>query len=245
MLLKQKKFDLHISVSHDNVEYIASCIFGKNALLMSKKGGDISGAIFALINDLSLNATFDLLLQNPLMSIWPVPHSPSHTHTHQISSPRKFGTTSASSNSTMNMFDLHIECGYEVDQNNMPKSTYAFTQIDNGQCHKFAGTAAIFEHSIENLLVDLTIHKMFDQLQLDPSFSTFPFNNQTPSSSPSAHRSTNDVARPAEIAKKDLPRNLPSALIGEPYPQCQDTCTSWDIFGKVKCKNMCEWRKEV
>jgi len=50
---------------------------------------------------------------------------------------------------------------------------------------------------------------------------------------------------PAEVKKKQLKRMLPSHIIDIAHPACQDVCTSWDIFGKVKCKNMCEWRKEV
>jgi hypothetical protein len=243
-MIQKQKFNLHISVSHNNIDYIASCIFGNNSILMSEKAGNIHKAISTLISELSSYTTFDLLLQNPLMSMWPVPVQAQQTSISQQLA--QYGALTS-------MFDLHIECGYEVNQNNLRIGTYAYTQIDNGQCHKFKGTGGIFEDSIENLVVDLTIHKMFDQLTSDPSFSVFPFvsfphsgyPSGSPSSSPPAHRSTDDVARPAEVAKKDLPRNLPSALIGESHPQCQDTCTSWDIFGESKCKNMCEWRKEV
>jgi hypothetical protein len=73
-----------------------------------------------------------------------------------------------------------------------------------------------------------------------------------PQSRPNPRRATSPptpISRsacvPAEVKKKQLKRRLPSAIIDIAHPACQDVCTSWDIFGKRKCRNMCEWRNEV
>jgi hypothetical protein len=73
-----------------------------------------------------------------------------------------------------------------------------------------------------------------------------------PQSRPNPRRATSPptpISRsacvPAEVKKKQLKRRLPSHIIDIAHPACQDVCTSWDIFGKRKCKNMCEWRNEV
>ena len=221
------QFAIHISVVDNGSDYNVSCIFGNNSFKMDSSGGDISTALFSLLNSLTVNTVFALILINPQISLWPIPHN------HQLLQ------------SIGHLYDLHFECGERRNVNGAFEGLYALTQIGSNpnNIKTYESVAKYYELAIENILVDLSSNGQLDFLIKNPGYSAFPFNSISPNTAPKAIPSS--APRPAEIPKKDLPRRLPSDIIGVSHPQCQNVCTSWDHFGKVKCKNMCAWRTEL
>jgi len=131
-------------------------------------------------------------------------------------------------------FELHIECGSTTSLSRY----YAKTIINGKEYISSNGTIdmAIFE--LMNYLHNAYVYPM---LTSAPSLSVYPFKAGSGSkgSVPSA------VLVEESKPKKDIKRRLPSDLVDRSYPECTSLCTSWDIFGKGKCRNMCEWRPEV
>jgi len=232
-----EQFAIHMSMEYDGIDYRAACILGNNAIKLGFKGQDWTAVAFGLLNELSLNSVFDLLKVNRQLSMWPIPHA------HQLLT-GLHNHSPIYANPLSSMFDLHFECGERRNINGAWEGLYAKTQIGLTPNIKTfdslnAPNSQYYEPALENVLVDLASNRIFDFLVTDPSSSFFPFCANQPKAIPRS------APVPAEIPQKDLPRKLPSAIIGVPHPQCQNVCTSWDHFGKVKCKNICAWRTEL
>lgn len=131
-------------------------------------------------------------------------------------------------------FYLHLEYGIDVD-----RKIYAKTVINN---FPHIEKELSFRQVSINLINFLDYMFVFKSLTRFPGWSQFPF--------PVAPSMTNGKSVPRavlveEAKPKDIKRQLPSHLTDVGYPKCKTMCTSWDNFGKSKCKNMCEWRSEI
>ena len=127
------------------------------------------------------------------------------------------------------LYDLHMECG-----DTQYTSQYSRVVLrSNGGLLEYARSGINMELAIYNLISSLDSLKLLEKLRYGTAKSELL--DVSPIIS-----STNI---PQAIKKKEAKRYLPSHIIDVPHPDCQDVCTSMDIFGKAKCKNICEWRK--
>lgn len=248
MINYQKDFYLHIILSlENNGLYKAKSIFGNNAIVYDYCDVNEIGALNGLNGMLNRSMVYNSLIKDPSSSLWP------HSNSQQVTS--------------TNVLDLHIECGSVVDSTNgSVRCTYAYTELtilSTLAPYQVVGIRGDHFDAIDSMIQLLDMMKTSSQF---PTYSTFPFSglpspqvglpiggtSPTPVASPTVTpgypRSVSPAppaARPpvpAEAKKKELKRRLPSDIIDIVHPACQDVCTSWDIFGKIKCKNMCEWR---
>lgn len=128
------------------------------------------------------------------------------------------------------LFDLHMEIFYD---GNLGEYISRVALSDGSEVINRASTmndvmtSMIFRMKSEGITQLLFEH---------PEYSVFP----APGS-----QTTGNTGNPIAVPNKNDPKKLPSDCIGFSHPQCQLFCSSFDCFGKRKCKNMCSWRPEV
>jgi hypothetical protein len=126
------------------------------------------------------------------------------------------------------LFDVHFEIG-----SNPIGNYYARTVLGvNGLMFEQSGPTP--KMAIERLAADMENNSFWALIIANPAMSSYPFSTTTPPS-----------VRPGPPAKKPDPnvvRELPSELTQVAHPDCQPLCTSFDHFGKTKCKSMCGQR---
>jgi len=125
------------------------------------------------------------------------------------------------------VFDLHFEIG----TNGPPAGDfYAKTIIGAGVIIEESGpTPAI---ALGELAITMENNNIWAILAVNPHYSTYPLGSAT-------------SAKPIPPAKKPDPnivRKKPMELTQVIHPDCQVLCTSFDHFGKNKCKSMCGQR---
>jgi hypothetical protein len=127
------------------------------------------------------------------------------------------------------VFDLHFEIG----TNGPPSGNfYARTII---------GTAGLIIEAdgptpavaLGKLAIDMENNNLWAVLAANPHYSSYPLGSNSTS------------AKPQVVTKKPDPnivRKKPMELTQVTHPDCQMLCTSFDHFGKTKCKSMCGQR---
>jgi hypothetical protein len=257
MLDYKQNFDVHMVVTaKQSGIYNAKCIFGNNAILFDYNGVDPLDAIRGLNQLLETGLVYQSLVRDSSLSVWPIPNS---THNPTLS---QSGGQSAVPSASTHVFDFHVQCGSVIESTNGDiLGTYAYTESDVlvPTSHQTHGNKDDHWDAIDNLLNLLMQGTVFNSYCAFPGSSKFPFSGKpfpaklwgsstAPPTWPHSPPMPTPASRPpvpAEVQKKQLKRRLPSDIIDVVHPACQDVCTSWDIFGKSKCGNMCEWRKEV
>ena len=128
------------------------------------------------------------------------------------------------------VFDLHFEIG----TNGPPHSNF-YARVMLGP------NGVIFQHdastpaaAISKIVIDMETSGMWAVLAKNPGISTFPAGAATPNLTVSTKK-----------ADPNAPKQLPSDLTQEVYPDCTGMCTSFEFFGKNKCAGMCQQRHGV
>ena len=230
----KKLFYLHIEIGQEQGLYYAKCVLGNHALEFKQMAGDICDAIQMLIVDMGANGVYTSLTRDPSFSVFPLS---GHVHQAPTFSSSGGGHSHSVTSIATAIFNLHIEVGNGAGG----VGCYARTEFLNPYIEFRSFTPNYMDDAICDLISELDDAGVFIQLLNQPKSSAFPF--QSPSSSVSS--SSTSSPPQAATKKKDIVRELPSACIGYADITCRDHCTSWDCFGRVKCKNMCSWRKEI
>jgi hypothetical protein len=131
------------------------------------------------------------------------------------------------------LYDLHLEV--EI----LPNGEYLARTIYGNNSIKFEGTANNQCDAICNMIVDLDVCGGLDLLQVNPALSVFPLGAPVGASQKAPTSGTKTVAA---NSNKNKPKKKPSELMSVSNPDCQPLCTSYDLFGAVKCKSMCGHR---
>lgn len=239
----KKLFYLHIEVGNEQGTHYARCVLGNNALEFKQFSGDYLDVLTMLLTDMAANGVYTSLARDPLFSLWPL-SGHMHAFPGSVSPPGVGGHSHSHSTNTSPtpIFELHIEFGTGVNMDYYAKTVFTNPYTERMQHSKFMDDAAC------NLMLKLDQTGVFIQLMNKTSISSFPF--PSGSSSPSSSSTKTSTGHPTSSSSvtapsKDIVRELPSACIGYADITCRDHCTSWDCFGRVKCKNMCSWRKEI
>ena len=213
-----KWYDLHIEVgtvtlqSSGNKYPYARTVLGSAGIEFENVSQTMATAICSVFADMSKFGVYGSLRKDPKYSQFPI--VPSRDPYRQTD------------------YYLHIEVG-ESDKFDV----YVKTRFLTGEEYETrcpAGNLPLVSDMIYDVIMEMESFGMLETLKNSPLVSTFPL--PTPSASISAK------ATSSPQKKSDIVRQLPSHIIDIPHPQCQDHCTSWDIFGKGKCPNMCESR---
>jgi len=120
-------------------------------------------------------------------------------------------------------FDLHFEIGI-ADSG----ATYAKTFIGGKEIRREDRSVV---NAVASVCLEAHSMSLWNKIANDPTLSKFPFPG---SSNPAANN-----------AKTNGRLFKPSELTQVPHPDCQAQCSSYDIFGKVKCSSMCQQRRGV
>lgn len=217
----KKWFDLHIEVGQVTLQNsgnkypYARTVVGSAGIEFSQSAQYINQAIYLLLTEMDAYAAFTTLKKHPHYSQFPYS---SHGNPNYYAE-----------------YFLHIEVG-ESDK----LDTYVRTEFHNFEEYEkrcpTSNMPSIMD-MISDIIADMAADGTLEHLRFHPFLSIFPLPN---SSTPKVAKTLSSPQK-----KSDIVRQLPSHIIDIPHPQCQDHCTSWDIFGKIKCSNMCEWRSGV
>lgn len=216
-----KLFDLHFALGYDsNISIYTTTILFGNHILIEEGGPQILYAINKSIATMLSIRVFYLLRKDPTISYFPFV---------------------LSNNNITPLVDIHFEIG-------IPKTTgiYAKTEFLNGIPSFREVDMSIYETAV-GAAISEAFFKMekcgiLSYLMANPQHSVYPIPF---TKNPNTNLPLVLHPYPEETKKKEVARRLPSDIIDIPHPACQSVCTSWDIFGKSKCKNICEWRPEV
>jgi hypothetical protein len=124
------------------------------------------------------------------------------------------------------LFDLHFEIGITAYG-----KLYAKTQLGGPAGVSFRKEAALIPDAIFRTAVEMAQSGVWPILKNNPHYATYPFD----SSMLKANLGNNKL-------DPNAPKLKPSELTSVPHPQCQLQCSSYDIFGASRCKNMCGHR---
>lgn len=125
------------------------------------------------------------------------------------------------------LFDLHFEIGL-----NPGGDFYARTVLgQNGIIMEQSGSTPA--RAIDKLAIDMEAGNFWALIIAHPGMSSYPFGSTAPSTT---------TQPPAKKPDPNVPRKKPMELTQVSHPDCQALCTSWDHFGKAKCKSMCGQR---
>lgn len=233
-----KIFDYHIECGKvdNNLCYARTIIGGFQVL---KTSPFISEAIFRVNADVDMSGMFNSLFSDPKYSVFPFPPS--------VTIPSAW----------QKQFDLHFEFGKSTPINPhtskfidlcyartlfLPSSVVSSSRIKH-YYDEVELTQLDYTLLFSTLVIKIKIDGMFDILERDPAISTYPIPSLSISASSTSAASSIPKAVPVEESKKEIKRQLPSEIIDIPHPQCQNHCTSWDIFGAPKCRSICKGRK--
>ena len=124
------------------------------------------------------------------------------------------------------LFDLHCEIGL-----NTGGDFYAKTVLGvNGLLMEHSGPTPAT--ALDRLAKDLENNNFWALIVANPSMSSYPFGTAP---------SVNTQAA-AKKPDPNIVRKKPMELTQVSHPDCQLLCTSFDHFGKTKCKSMCGQR---
>ena len=123
------------------------------------------------------------------------------------------------------MFDLHFQINMDA-----AGITYKATTILGNNGIKFSANAATPSEALFAVAKDMEAAGMWGSILKDPSISVYPFGTTAP---------------PQIKVDPKVKKQLPSDLTQVPHPTCTGMCTSFDLFGKDKCKGMCRQRLEL
>jgi hypothetical protein len=121
------------------------------------------------------------------------------------------------------LFDLHFEIGLTPSGD-----FYARTMLGNLIMEESGDTPA---KAVAKVAKDMENNNFWAVIVSNPSISSYPFGTST--------------KKPVVAATKPDPnivRKKPMELTQVSHPECQALCTSFDHFGKGKCKSMCGQR---
>jgi hypothetical protein len=122
------------------------------------------------------------------------------------------------------LFDVHFEIGTLSSGD-----FYARTMLGASLIMEQPGTSPAI--AIAKLAAEMETTNMWGILAQNPAMSSYPFGTA--------------AAKPIPPAKKPDPnvvRKKPMELTQVAHPDCQMLCTSFDFFGKTKCRSMCGQR---
>jgi len=125
------------------------------------------------------------------------------------------------------LFDLHFQI--DVDKSG---TAYKATTVLGNNGVSFSQIAATPSEAIFMVAKDMEKAGMWRLILNNPAVSFFPFAN---------NRVAANIQHQAPVDPK-TPKKKPSELTQIPHPTCTALCTSYDLFGKGKCKNMCAQR---
>jgi len=125
------------------------------------------------------------------------------------------------------LFDLH----FQIDADNSGTAYKATTVLGNNGV-SFSQIAATPSEALFMVAKDMEVAGMWGFILKNPAVSSFPFGGTTV---------TVKTQHQAPVDPK-APKKKPSELTSVPHPTCTALCTSYDLFGKGKCKNMCAHR---
>ena len=242
-MTRNKLFDLHIEIGMESSYHYAKCIFGNNVLEVEQQHFNIDDAIYMLLADMHANQIFNSLKRDPSLSVYPIPNSSTYNHTGQVGPAHTHGNNGMTA-VRFKMFELHFEVGENVNA----QSFYAKTELQ-GIPHPYEiSVATEMSIAVSDLVLEMEQQGVIFQIMNSPTLPVYPFPSSyssSPSSGAISSSSSSSTTSESPAKKKDIKRKLPSECIGYADIECRDYCTSWDIFGAVKCGNMCEWRKKI
>ena len=124
------------------------------------------------------------------------------------------------------LFDLHFEIGL-----NPGGDFYAKTVLGaNGLLLEQSGPTPAM--ALAKLAQDMENNSFWALIVANPSMASYPFGT-----APSINTQS-----PAKKPDPNIARKKPMELTQVAHPDCQMLCTSFDHFGKTKCKSMCGQR---
>ena len=126
------------------------------------------------------------------------------------------------------VFDVHFEIG----TNGPPNSDFYAKVMLGKQGVIFQQDASTPAAAIAKIALDMENSGMWAIIAQNPSISSYP-----PGSMPTTKSPT-----PKTKVDPDAPKKKPMELTQVAHPDCQLLCTSFDFFGKGKCKSMCGQR---
>jgi hypothetical protein len=223
-----KLFDLHIEIGTEQSFYYSRAEIG--GLLFGGINTSPSDAAMKCVQELHTYGIFTSLKKNPSYAQWPL--SPT------------------TNNRKQPIFTLHFEYGdakstiqhywKTVLKPLIPNSGHRYYERRDGKTY--------INILLCELIKDIETSGIISELLSNPSASIYPFPPHTPTPSMGGgSTSSTPVAKAVLVDEldKEIVRKLPSHIIDISHPHCQMHCTSWEHFGKSKCKNMCKWRPEV
>lgn len=139
------------------------------------------------------------------------------------------------------LFDLH----FEVGMNGPPTGDfYAITVLGINNIF-FSANGNSPAEAVNKVAIDMERSGMWPPIAKNPQLSGYPFHYNT--SPPQQAGNAVPVAKVIQPKKKDpdAPKQLPSHLTSVDHPECTTMCTSFDHFGRKKCKSICGQRSGI
>jgi hypothetical protein len=221
-----KLFDVHFDVGQEGSQYYTRNVIGNNGLEFKHLHSNCEDSIILVISDMNTNGVLNSLVRDPSASDFPIPPPVQRSATSGTVGHPLYNMGPSQ------MFELHAECG----KSNGRFYAYTVLNMHGNQTKSFRSPGNFLDDALCDLVVNMSKAGMFVDMAKYPTMSLYPF------PSASASPSSSSVSSPPK-KKQEIKRVLPSECIGFDHPACRDHCTSWDFFGEVKCRNMCEWRK--
>ena len=139
------------------------------------------------------------------------------------------------------LFDIHIK----ISKTN--SGEYCAKTILGNNAMLFERFNPHLTDSICDLMVDLDVAGIWTMLEATPSLSGWPF-TRVPAAVPTSKPATKPTTTtPAAPKKKQVPVTLqrPVDLTSVHFPDCKPVCQAYDLFGRSKCKALCQSKKGI
>lgn len=124
------------------------------------------------------------------------------------------------------LFDLHFEIGIS------PGGGFYAKTVLGANALILESTGASPAAALDKIAKDMENNNFWPLIVANPSMASYPFG--------SAHSVKSQVA--TRKPDPNVVRKKPMELTQVAHPDCQVLCTSFDHFGKTKCKSMCGQR---
>jgi len=143
---------------------------------------------------------------------------------------------------SVKIFDVHFEIG----TNGPPTGDFYAKCLLGGNGVLFEENGPTPAAAISKVVINMENTGMWSLIAQNPSLSVYPFTGSTPAQTGNSSR----PPVPAEVIKKsapdpNAPKRMPGDLSQVTHPDCTVLCTSFEHFGKAKCKSMCRQRSIV
>jgi hypothetical protein len=128
------------------------------------------------------------------------------------------------------LFDLHFEIGMTDKGQYYAKTVLGANKVMYRREDTFVPSC------VGMTCVEMEAAGMLGLLAMNPQLSSYPFGTAPSVNTQSVNKKSIDP---------NASKQKPSDLTQVSHPECTALCTSFEFFGKDKCKNMCAQRKGI